>query len=100
MVDFLGLQIETSTTAEILHQSFKAFLSAYSIPFENLVGLRTDGASNLCAVNKADLEFRSSVLNLNDIDFGTEFENACEAGILNTKSKLNEEGVRSVKQKV
>lgn len=55
VVDFLGLQIVTETTAPILHESFKAFLKGYGLPYENLVGFGMDGASNLCAVNKKNL---------------------------------------------
>jgi len=54
VVDFLGLQIVTEATAVVLHRSFKEFLSAYGLPLQNLVGLGTHGASNLCAVNKKD----------------------------------------------
>ena len=52
VVDFLGLQVVTDTTAPVLYEAFKEFLRAHGLPYENLVGLGTDGASNLCAVNK------------------------------------------------
>lgn len=51
ITNFLGFSLVTVTTAIELHSVFKNFLKDVRLTLENLVGIGTDGAANLCGVN-------------------------------------------------
>jgi Domain of unknown function (DUF4371) len=49
----LGLVEVVSTTAEDLYQAVKLFLETNGLSLDRIVGLGTDGASNLCGVKNS-----------------------------------------------
>lgn len=49
----LGIVEVVSTTAEELYKALKLFLEKCGLSLDNIVGLGTDGASNLCGVNNS-----------------------------------------------
>lgn len=51
--DFLGFERVTSTTAADLYDKFVRFISKNDLNLQNLIGLGTDGASNLCGRNNS-----------------------------------------------
>lgn len=53
VVDFLGFQYIVKTTAENLFNEFTKFISKTGLQLNNMIGLGTDGASNLCGKNNS-----------------------------------------------
>ncbi|CAD6213969.1 GSCOCG00011117001-RA-CDS, partial [Cotesia congregata] len=51
VTDFLGFNEVNEATAEKLFSDFEKFMNGLGLNINNLVGLGTDGASNLCGVN-------------------------------------------------
>lgn len=51
IVDFLGFSEIFEATAEKLYEHFMEFMSEVGLNHENLIGIGTDGASNLCGKN-------------------------------------------------
>ncbi|KYM94187.1 hypothetical protein ALC62_15181 [Cyphomyrmex costatus] len=51
VVDFLGFSEIYEATAENLFEYFKAFMSEIELYYKNMIGLGTNGASNLCGKN-------------------------------------------------
>lgn len=51
VVDFLGFSEIFEATAEKLYEHFMEFMSEVGLNHENLIGIGTDGASNLCGKN-------------------------------------------------
>ncbi len=50
---FLTLLPVTSCTASSLFSNIKSYFDAYNAPLSNIIGLGTDGASNLCGVHNS-----------------------------------------------
>lgn len=53
VTDFLGFNEVGDATAESLYNDFMKFISETGLKLENLIGIGTDGASNLCGCNKS-----------------------------------------------
>jgi len=53
ITDFLGFVEIEKATAEILKTVFLEFLEKTKLNIQNLIGIGTDGASNLCGKNKS-----------------------------------------------
>lgn len=53
VTDFVGLIPLVRQTAEVLHAAFKSFMADVGLPLGSMVGLGTDGASNLVGVHNS-----------------------------------------------
>jgi len=53
VTDFLGLQIVVRATAEQLLENFEKFTSEFGLNLKKMIAIATDGANNLCGVEKS-----------------------------------------------
>ncbi len=53
VVDFLGFQLVSSATGEILYENFFKFFEDAGIDLNKMIAIATDGASNLCGKNNS-----------------------------------------------
>lgn len=51
VTEFLGIISVTETTAIALFECLVQYLNGITVPVKNLIGIGTDGASNLCGKN-------------------------------------------------